>query len=97
MEEDWNTRDHATTLDLNFQNFQSGPVFIGVAATTNIVKFDQKFQTATMTCQGRIFPRGVDPFHRGAIPIANSEFTCGGPQGIEFHRIPIAGKNDDHE
>jgi len=48
----------------------------------------QSFQTGTVTCQGRIFPRGVDPYHRGAIPIANSEFTCG--QRIEFHRIPIA-------
>jgi len=82
----------AGTVDLAFQ---SGPGFIGVAAATYVIKFDQKFQTGTVTCQGRIFPRGVDPFHRGAIPIANSEFTCG--QGIEFHRIPIAGKNDDHE
>ena len=84
----------ATTVDLNFQSGpgQSGPVFIGVAATTNIMKFDQKFQTGTMTCQGRIFPPGVDPFQpnpKASIP--NSEFTCGGPQGIEFHRIPIAG------
>ncbi|HEX2928983.1 MAG TPA: hypothetical protein VHV54_04675 [Candidatus Binatia bacterium] len=78
----------ATTVDLTFQ---SGPGFIGVAATTNIMNFDQKFQTGTMTCQGRIFPRGVDPFQPGAIPIPNSEFTCGGPQGIEFRRIPIAG------
>ena len=78
----------ATTLDLNFQ---SGPVFIGVAATTNIMNFDQKFQTGTMTCQGRIFPPGVDPFQSGAKPIPNSEFTCGGPQGVEFHRVPIAG------
>ena len=77
----------ATTVDLNFQ---SGG-FIGVAATTNIMKFDQKFQTGTMTCQGRIFPPGVDPFQLGAKPIPSSEFTCGGPQGIEFHRIPIAG------
>ena len=83
----------ATTVDLNFKsdlNFPSAPEFIGVAATTNIMKFDQKFQTGTMTCQGRIFPPGVDPFQPGA-PIPNSEFTCGGPQGIEFHRIPIAG------
>ena len=79
----------AETVDLAFQ---SGSGFFGVAATTYVIKFDQKFQTGTVTCQGRIFPRGVDPFHPGAIPIANSEFTCG--QGIEFHRIPIAGKND---
>ena len=85
----------ATTVDLNFQSVpgQNGPVFIGVAATTNIMKFDQKFQTGTMTCQGSIFPPGVDPFKLkpGDKPIPGSEFTCGGPQGIEFHRIPIAG------
>jgi len=80
----------AGTVDLAFQN---GPVFFGVAAATYVIKFDQKFQTGTGTCQGRIFPPGVDPFQRGAIPIANSEFTC---TGMEFHRIPIAGKND-HE
>jgi hypothetical protein len=85
----------ATTVDLNFKSVPGfiGVAFIGVAATTNIMKFDQKFQTGTMTCQGRIFPPGVDPFQLGPtppIPILDSEFTCG-PQGIEFHRIPIAG------
>jgi hypothetical protein len=84
----------AATVDLTLQS--GSGLFIGVAATTYVLKFDQKFQTATMTCQGRIFPPGVDPFQSGAIPIANSEFTCGGPQVIEFHRVPIAGKNDDH-
>ena len=79
----------AGTVDLGFQN---GSVFLGVGAATYVIKFDQKFQTGTETCQGRIFPPGVDPFQPGAIPIANSEFTCTG----EFHRIPIAGKND-HE
>ena len=80
----------AGTVNLSFQNF--GPGFIGVAATTYVIKFDQKFQTGIVTCQGKIFPRGVDPFYRGATPIANSEFTC---PATEFHRIPIAGKNDE--
>jgi hypothetical protein len=82
----------AGTVNLSFQSV--GPGFIGVAATTYVIKFDQQFHTGNVTCQGRIFPRGVDPFHRGAIPIANSEFTC---PATEFHRIPIAGKNDDHQ
>src|SRR5262249_50105081 len=82
----------AGTVDLTFKN---GAEFMGVAATTNVIKVERKFQTATMTRQGRIFPPGVDPFHPGAIPVPNSEFTCG--PGIDFHRIPIAGKNDDHE
>ena len=85
----------AGTVNLDFQSGTG--FFIGVAATTYVIKFDEKFQTGTVTCQGRTFPPGVDPFDRGAIPIANSEFTCGGPQGIEFHRIPIAGKKDDHK
>ena len=72
--------------------FHSGSAFFGVAATTYVIKFDQKFQTGTLTCQGRIFAPGVDPFHPEAVPIANSQFTC---PGIVFHRIPIAGKNHE--
>ncbi|HJY79946.1 MAG TPA: hypothetical protein VKK81_02520 [Candidatus Binatia bacterium] len=68
-------------------SFHSGSAFLGVAATTYVIKFDQKFQTGNVTCQGRLFPPGVDPFHPEAVPIPNSEFTC---PGIEFHRIPIA-------
>ena len=75
----------AATVDLTFQS--GSGLFIGVAATTYVIKFDQKFRTGTTTCEGRIFAPGVDPFHPGAIPIA--EFTC---PGIEFHRIPIAGR-----
>lgn len=74
----------ATTVDLNFRNFQSGPGFIGVAATTNIMKFDQKFQTGTMTCQGRISPlawihSNPEPFRS---PIASS--PAGAPKGSNF-------------
>lgn len=83
----------AGTVNLNFQSGTG--FFIGTAATTYVIKFDHKFEIGTVTCQGRIFPRGADPFHQGAIPIANSEFTCG--QGIEFHRIPIAATNNDHQ
>ena len=72
--------------------FQNGSVFFGVATTTYVIKFDQKFQTGTLICQGRLFPPGVDPFHPEAIPIPNSEFTC---PAIDFHRIPIAGKNHE--
>ena len=66
-----------------------------MAATTYVIKFDQKFQTGTVTCQGRIFPRGVDPFHRGAIPIANSEFTCPRDRISSYPYRWL--KNDDHE
>ena len=78
----------AGTVNLNYQSGTG--FFIGTAATTYVIAFDQKFQIGTVTCQGSIFPRGADPFHGGAIPIANSEFTCG--PGIEFHRIPIPDK-----
>jgi hypothetical protein len=70
--------------------FQNGNGFVGVA-TTYVIKFNKEFQTGTVTCQGRIFPPGVDPFHPEATPISDSEFTCG--QGIDFHRIPL----DSHD
>ena len=84
----------ATTVDLNFQSI---PGFIGVAATTNIMKFDQKFQTGTMTCQGRIFPLAWIHFNSESSrsPVASS------PAGAPRDRISSYPyrwlKNDDHE
>ena len=82
----------ARTVDLAFKN---GTGFVGVAAATYVIKFDKQFETGTVTCQGNIFPPGVDPFHPEANPIPDSEFTCG--QGIDFHRLPLEAEDDDHE
>jgi hypothetical protein len=52
------------------------------------MEFDKKFQTVTVSCEGAIFPPGVDPFEADAEPIAGTEFTW---SASAFHRIPIDG------
>jgi hypothetical protein len=81
----------ARTVDLTFQ---SGNGFFGVAAATYVIEFDKTFETAIVTCEGTIFPPGVNPFDADAEPIAGSGFSCG-PR-LEFHRIPIEGENENH-
>jgi hypothetical protein len=89
----WNTTGRreitARTVDLTFQ---SGNVFVGVAAATLVITFDETFETAIATSEGAIFPPGVNPFDAGAEPIAGSGFRS----RFEFHRIPVEGKNGNH-
>ena len=90
----WNTTGRreitARTVDLTFQ---SGNVFVGVAAATLIITFDETFETAIATSVGAIFPPGVNPFDANAQPIAGSAFSS----RFEFHRIPLVeGKNGNH-
>ena len=40
--------------------------FMGVAGTTYVIKFDDEFETASVTYKGAIFPPGVNPFDRNA-------------------------------
>lgn len=90
----WNTTGKreitSRTVDLTFQ---SGNVFVGVAAATLVITFDQNFETAIATSEGAIFPPGVNPFDAGAEPIAGSEFSS----RFEFHRIPVVeGNSGNH-
>ena len=59
--------------------------FIGISVATNTILFDDKFQVATVDCQGALYAPGTDPFADGATPVAGSEFSCG---SMVFHRIP---------
>jgi hypothetical protein len=76
----------ARTANLNFESGTGR--YAGVAGATYVIKFDEKFQTASVTCKGAIFPPGVNPFGPDAKPIAKSDFNCG---RIDLHRIPIGG------
>ncbi len=80
----WTSKSEITakTVDIAFDAGNGS--FMGVAAFTNFITFSKDLKTATMTCQGAIFPPGVDPFKAGATPIAGSEFTCG---EVQFNRI----------
>jgi hypothetical protein len=90
----WNTTGRrevtARTVDLTFQ---SGNVFVGVAAAALVITFDETFETAIATSEGAIFPPGVNPFDVDAQPIPGSGFRS----RFEFHRIPVVeGKNGNH-
>ena len=63
----------ATAVDITFES--DGGDFVGVAAATYFFQFDKWFQSARVTCEGMIFPPGVNPFAPGAEPISGSEFT----------------------
>ncbi len=79
----------ARTVNLNFESGDG--TFAGVAIATYLIKFDKKLQTANVTCEGEIFPPGVNPFDPDAEPIPGSELTCG---DLEFHRVAV---DDDAE
>lgn len=74
----------ATTVNICYE--PADGAFVGVGATTNWITFNSDFDTATLTCEGAVFPPGVDPCDPGAEPIPGSEYTCG---EAVFHRIPV--------
>ena len=73
----------ATAVDLTFQ-IDNGE-FFGVAPAKYVLTFNDEFTTAILTCEGAIFPVGVNPFDPDAEPIPDSEFTCG--VGTQLHKI----------
>lgn len=75
----------AKAVDLTFKS--EGGQFVGVGAATYVITFDKKFRSAFVTCEGAIYPPGVNPFDPKADPIDGSEFSCG-DEGLEFHRLP---------
>lgn len=72
----------AKLVDICFDSETGG--FLGIAASTAVIKFSKDRKTAEMACKGAIFDPGVDPFNPDSTPISGSEFTCG---HLEFHRI----------
>ncbi len=82
----------ARTVVLNFEKGGDG-TFVGVATTTYLIKFDKKFQTANVTCEGAVFPLGVNPIlDPETTPLV--EFTCG---DLEFDRVPVEGEDDNDD
>ena len=80
----WTGKSKISAKTVNIAFDAGNGSFTGVAAVTYFITFSKDLKTATLTCQGAIFPPGVDPFKAGATPIAGSEFTCGESQ---FNRI----------
>ena len=75
----------ATAVDLVFEDAEA--IFVGVAAATYVIEFDSNYGTAEVTCDGAVYPPGVDPFDSQAELIPDTEFDCDGL--LEFHRLPL--------
>ncbi len=81
----------ARTVNVNFE--RGDGTFVGVATATYLIKFDKKFQTADVTCEGAVFPLGVNPIlDPETTPLV--EFTCG---DLEFDRVPVEGEDDNDD
>ncbi len=83
----------ARVVNLNFvksEDEDEDGKFAGVATATYLIKFDKKFQAANVTCEGAVFPLGVNPIlDPEQTPLV--EFTCG---DLEFDRVAV---DDDAE
>ena len=76
----------ARFLNLNF-DVTGPPSFTGTAVVDYVYQFSANFRTITVTCQGRIFPPGVDPFNPSSIPYVT--FDCSYLNGFVYQRMPL--------
>jgi hypothetical protein len=71
----------ARFLNLNF----AGTNFSGTAVVDYVYLFGANFRTIAASCQGKIFPPGVDPFDPRSTPAV--EFDCSYLSGHPYKRV----------
>jgi len=77
----------ARFLNLNFDVTQPAATFSGTAVVDYVYQFSANFRTIAVTCTGKIFPPGVDPFNPGSTP--DVEFDCSYLNGFLYKRMPL--------
>jgi hypothetical protein len=84
------TGQRQITANVTNMSFGQGDgAFAGVSAAAYTITFGNWFRTANVTCEGAIFPPGVNPFRdQDADPIQDGEFTC----DFDVHRISVVGE-----
>ncbi len=63
----------ARYLDLDF-DVTGPPAFSGTAVVDYVYQFSANFKTIATSCQGKIFPPGVNPFNPASVPVTT--FDC---------------------
>lgn len=76
----------ARFVNLNF-DITGTPSYTGAAVVDYTLQFAPTFQTFSASCQGKIYPTGVDPFVPGATPYV--EFDCAYLNGYLYKRVPL--------
>jgi|GEM_PF-1026335 hypothetical protein len=77
----------ARMVNLNFDVTGPAATYSGAAVVDYVLQFGPHLQTFSASCEGRIFPPGVDPFDPGSIPVA--EFDCAYLEGFLYQRVPL--------
>jgi hypothetical protein len=73
----------ARFLNLNF----AGTDFSGTAVVDYVYLFGANFRTLAASCQGKIFPPGVNPFDPSSAPVVT--FDCSYLTGHPYQRLPL--------
>ena len=76
----------ARFVNLNF-DITGTPSYTGAAVVDYTLQLSHSLQTFTASCQGKIYPTGVDPFAPGATPYV--EFDCAYLNGYQYKRVPL--------
>jgi hypothetical protein len=76
----------ARFLNLNF-DVTGPPAFTGTAVVDYVYQFSPGFRTMAASCQGKIFPAGVDPFNPASVPAVT--FDCSYLNGFLYQRMPL--------
>ena len=74
-------------VNLNFDVTGPAATYSGAAVVDYALEFDTGFDTFAASCEGEIFPPGVDPLDPGSIPVAT--FDCAYLDGFFYQRVPI--------
>lgn len=77
----------ARFLNLNFDVTAPAATFSGTAVVNYEYQFSANFRTIAVTCRGKIFPPGQDPFNPSSTPVTT--FDCSYLNGFLYKRMPL--------
>ena len=77
----------ARFLNLNFDVTGPFATFSGTAVVDYDYQFGANFRTIAVTCSGKIFPPGQDPFSPSSTPAVT--FDCSYLNGFLYQRMPL--------
>jgi len=77
----------ARFLNLNFDVTAPASTFSGTAVVDYTFQFAANLRTIAVTCRGKIFPPGADPFSPSSTPVTT--FDCSYLNGFLYKRMPL--------
>jgi hypothetical protein len=72
-------------VNLNFDVTGPAATYSGAAVVDYELRFGPRADTFAASCEGAIFPPGVDPLDPASVPVAT--FDCSYLDGFLYHRV----------